>query len=133
MPAPVSENVIAYDIWNGMDLIGFAMLRKYKKDGFFVWSYAIDHRYQNRDLGTEALKKLIALLRKEYGVKEIAATYVRGNDHANHVYEKKRIYRNRRRGGRRRPRSEYDLSYGMTGISFHAPKAPAEQKERTLF
>lgn len=82
------ENVIAFDIYADELLIGFAMLRKYSEEGFFLWNYAIDFKYQNRNLGTVALKELIDFLRKEYNLKEMTTTYILGNHHAKHIYEK---------------------------------------------
>ena len=50
--------------------------------------YAIDIKYQNKGYGTEALIELGNLLKTEYGVKRMTTTYIWGNEHAKHVYEK---------------------------------------------
>ena len=47
----------------------------------------IDLAYQNKYLGTRSLIELIALLKKEYDLKELTTTYIWGNDHARHVYK----------------------------------------------
>ena len=53
--------MIAFDIYDDEKLIGFAMLREYEKESYFLWNYAIDYRYQNKGYGTkahiEAIKK----------------------------------------------------------------------------
>lgn len=86
--ACLRENVMAFDIFDGELLVGFAMLRKYEEGGYFLWNYAIDRKYQNRHYGTRALTELIAVMRDEYGLREMSTTYLWGNDHARRVYEK---------------------------------------------
>lgn len=83
-----SENVIAFDIYNDNVLIGFAMFRKFGESKYFLWDYAIDSRYQNKHYGTEALRELLLLMKNEYGSNLITTTYIFGNLHAQHVYEK---------------------------------------------
>lgn len=80
--------VIAFDIVLDEEVIGFAMFEKVTKRTYFLWDYAIDIKYQNKGYGTEALKELGALLKKEFGVKKMTTTYIWGNEHAKHVYEK---------------------------------------------
>ena len=82
------DNVIAFDIYHENELIGFAMLREYEPNCYFLWNYAIDSRYQNRHLGTKALNELIDLMKREYGLREMTTTYIWGNDQAKHLYEK---------------------------------------------
>lgn len=82
------DNVIAFDIYHEDELIGFAMLREYEPNCYFLWDYAIDSRYQNRHLGTKALNELIDLMKREYGLREMTTTYIWGNDQAKHLYEK---------------------------------------------
>lgn len=80
--------VIAFDIYLGDAVIGFAMIEKVTKRTFFLWNYAIDSEYQNKGYGTEALRELIALLRERYKIWVLTTTYIWGNEHAKHVYEK---------------------------------------------
>ena len=80
--------VIAFDIILDEEVIGFAMFEKVTKRTYFLWDYAIDIKYQNKGYGTEALKELGTLLKKEFGVKKMTTTYIWGNEHAKHVYEK---------------------------------------------
>lgn len=79
--------VIAYDIYESEDLIGFAMLRPYENKGYFLWDFAIDCRYQNQHLGTRALRELLQMMRSTYNAHEISVTYLWGNDRARRVYE----------------------------------------------
>ena len=80
--------VIAFDIILNDEVIGFAMFEKVSKRTYFLWDYAIDLKEQNKGYGTEALIQLGILLKKEYGVKKMTTTYIWGNEHAKHVYEK---------------------------------------------
>lgn len=83
-----SETVVAFDVYREGTLVGFALLRKYDETGYFLWNYAIDAKYQNRGFGTEILRELISIMRDEYGADELSTTYIFGNEHAKHVYEK---------------------------------------------
>ncbi len=82
------NNVIAFDIFRDGNLIGSAMLREYEEGGYFLWNYAIDATYQNRNLGTTALKELISFMHLKYGLHTMTTTYIWGNEQARHVYEK---------------------------------------------
>lgn len=87
------DKVIAFDIYQDNILIGFAMLRKYDKDiskrnSYFLWNYAIDYKYQNHGHGTKALKELFVFLKECYKAENVVTTYIYGNEHAKHIYEK---------------------------------------------
>jgi diamine N-acetyltransferase len=87
------DNIIAFDIFKENRLIGFVMLRKYEEDilkrtSYFLWNYAIDLKYQNHGYGTKALEELLAFLKDDYRTKSVSTTYICGNEHAKHLYEK---------------------------------------------
>ena len=82
------DTVMAFDIFDGIDLIGFALVHRFEERKYFLWEYAIDVRFQNRHKGTRALAELIEYMKARHGAKEITTTYIYGNDHARHVYEK---------------------------------------------
>lgn len=82
------KKVVAFDIFNDSELIGFAMIREFKKGCFFLWDFAIDSRFQNKGLGTKALKELVLFMKKNYNLKIMTTTYIKGNNHAKHIYEK---------------------------------------------
>ena len=86
--ACTSPIVWAYDIYHNDLLIGFALVRKFEEDEFFLWDYAIDHRYQNQGYGTAALREFIPFMQAEHGMKRMTTTYLWGNEHAKHIYEK---------------------------------------------
>ena len=82
------ETVLAFDIVHEGAVIGFALLHRFQKDGWFLWDYAIDKEFQNRRLGTRALKELIALMRENHGAEVLTTTYIMGNEQARRLYER---------------------------------------------
>lgn len=80
--------ILAYDIYLDSHCIGFAMLRKYSSTDYFLWDYAMDCNCQNKGYGTMALRQLIEFMKNKFHAKELTTTYLWGNEHAKHVYEK---------------------------------------------
>ncbi len=86
------ENVIGYDIFDGAQLVGFAMLRKYDDEEtgetcWFLWEYVIDAAQQGRGYGKRALLELIELMCREFAMKIMTTTYIWGNEVAKNLYE----------------------------------------------
>ena len=86
--ACTQSDVLAFDIFHNECLIGFVMVRQYENNEFFLWNYAIDYKYQNQNLGTTALVEFLSYMQKEYNMKVMTTTYIWGNEHAKHIYEK---------------------------------------------
>lgn len=82
------ENVIAFDIYDDQYLIGFAMVKQFAKDSWFLWNFAIDRNFQGKKLGFESLKILIDIMKTHYQAKIITTTYTYGNEIAKGLYEK---------------------------------------------
>ena len=82
------DNVLAFDIYAENLLIGFVMVRKFDKRSYFLWNYAIDYQCQNRNYGTTALCAFIRFMKEKYDMEEMTTTYIWGNEHAKHIYEK---------------------------------------------
>ena len=82
-----NKNVIVYDIYLIHELIGFAMFRGFDK-GFFLWNNAIDSHDQGQDYGSKVLKELLLFIKDNFGINFFTTTYLWGNEHAKHVYEK---------------------------------------------
>ncbi|MCF0117454.1 MAG: GNAT family N-acetyltransferase [Bacilli bacterium] len=80
-------NVLAYDIYNNNNLIGFIMLRKFQ-EGMYIWDFAIDSHEQNQGFGTLALQEILDKMYEEHGAKYFTVSYTKGNNHARHIYEK---------------------------------------------
>ena len=86
--ACLKENVLAYDIYSQDLLIGFVMVRRFDEGSYFLWNYAIDPKYQNQNYGTEALRAFIRFMKDTHNMVEMTTTYIYGNEHAKHIYEK---------------------------------------------
>lgn len=81
------KSVMAFDICKEGQLLGFAMFKKFE-NGFFLWDYAIDLKYQNRGYGKQALQELIELLKQKYKALLVTTTYKCGNERAKRLYER---------------------------------------------
>lgn len=85
----IKENkVIAFDIFDDSELIGFAMIREFERGCFFLWDFAIDSKFQNKGLGEKSLTELLLFMKKNYSIEIMTTTYIKGNNHAKHIYEK---------------------------------------------
>ena len=82
------DTVMAFDIMDEENLIGFVLVHRFEERKYFLWEYAIDIRFQNQHRGTQALIAFIDYMKTRHDAKEITTTYIYGNDHAKHVYEK---------------------------------------------
>ena len=82
------DTVMAFDIMDEDNLIGFVLVHRFEERKYFLWEYAIDIRFQNQHRGTQALIAFIDYMKTRHDAKEITTTYIYGNDHAKHVYEK---------------------------------------------
>lgn len=82
------DTVMAFDIYDGNELIGFVLVHRFEEKKYFLWEYAIDENHQNQNKGTKALMEFIEYMKIHHHAKEITTTYIYGNEHAKHVYEK---------------------------------------------
>ena len=78
---------LAFDIFEGDIMVGFAMFCEYPAGTFFLWNYAIDAAWQNCGIGKKALRELMAYMIARYPVRQFTTTYVWGNEHAKRLYE----------------------------------------------
>ena len=82
------DTVMAFDIFEGEELIGFVLVHCFEPRKYFLWEYAIDVKHQNRRKGTQALREFIAYMKAEHEAEEITTTYIYGNEHAKRMYER---------------------------------------------
>ncbi|MDE6726393.1 MAG: GNAT family N-acetyltransferase [Oscillospiraceae bacterium] len=82
------NTTLAFDIYDKDDLIGFVMLDRFDEGCYFLWDYAIDAKFQNKYYGTKSLIKLIKYMKDNFRMHTMTTTYIFGNTHAKHVYEK---------------------------------------------
>ncbi|MUK87853.1 GNAT family N-acetyltransferase [Ornithinibacillus sp. L9] len=75
-------------IYHDEDIIGFAMYGSFgpNKDTWFD-RIMIDERYQGKGLGRKSMMKLIDVVSKEYGVKEIYLSIIEENKAAYNLYK----------------------------------------------
>ncbi len=86
--ACTNENVLAFDIYFDDLLLGFVMVRNFDEGAYFLWDYAIDYRYQKQGYGATALAEFICFMKETYNMMKMTTTYIFGNLHAKHIYEK---------------------------------------------
>ena len=82
------DTVMAFDIFDNNDLIGFVLVHQFEDKKYFLWEYAIDVKFQNQHKGTLALIEFIEYMKEHFDMKEMTTTYIYGNDHAKHIYER---------------------------------------------
>lgn len=82
------DTVMAFDILDREDLIGFVLVHRFAEGKFFLWEYAIDVHFQNQHKGTKALIAFIDYMKNIHHAKVLTTTYIYGNEHAKHIYEK---------------------------------------------
>ncbi|MBD1222095.1 GNAT family N-acetyltransferase [Virgibacillus halodenitrificans] len=75
-------------IYNEEEMVGFAMYGSFgpNKDTW-IDRIIIDEKYQGNGFGKKAMFRLIEIVSKEYGVKDIHLSIVEENKVARHLYE----------------------------------------------
>lgn len=82
------DTVMAFDICEGDAPIGFVLVHRFEERKYFLWEFAIDDAHQNQHKGTKALMAFVEYMKIRHHAEEITTTYIWGNEHAKHVYEK---------------------------------------------
>ncbi|MCE5235528.1 MAG: GNAT family N-acetyltransferase [Clostridiaceae bacterium] len=82
------KNVFGFYFYEDGRKLGFALLRRYSKYRYFLWDFIINCREQNRGYGSRALKALLQTMKEKRGARFVTTTYIIGNEHAKHIYEK---------------------------------------------
>ncbi|MCL2170851.1 MAG: GNAT family N-acetyltransferase [Defluviitaleaceae bacterium] len=67
--------------------IGFALVRRFAGNQFFLWNFVIDRRHQGMGKGKAFLGLLINSLKTIHNAKTITTTYIYGNEAAKRLYE----------------------------------------------
>ena len=89
MKAALTNNdVLAFDILLDEQVIGFAMMRYFKVNSWFLWNYAIDPAYQGQGFGYAALNHIIHYMGQVHQMQLMTTTYLMGNRSAKGMYEK---------------------------------------------
>ena len=82
-----AKKALGFDIAMDNQTVGFAMVREYQNNKYFLWVYAIDKRFQGQGLGKKCLKEFLVFLKQNYGCTELSTTYKMGNTVAKNLYE----------------------------------------------
>lgn len=81
------KKALGFDISMDNQTVGFAMVREYQNNKYFLWVYAIDKKFQGQGLGKKCLKEFLVFLKQNYGCTELSTTYKMGNTVAKNLYE----------------------------------------------
>ncbi|MBQ2713637.1 MAG: GNAT family N-acetyltransferase [Clostridia bacterium] len=82
-----AKKALGFDIAMDNQTVGFAMVREYQNNKYFLWVYAIDKKFQGQGLGKKCLKEFLVFLKQNYGCTELSTTYKMGNTVAKNLYE----------------------------------------------
>lgn len=82
-----AKKALGFDIAMDSQTVGFAMVREYQNNKYFLWVYAIDKKFQGQGLGKKCLKEFLVFLKQKYGCTELSTTYKMGNTVAKNLYE----------------------------------------------
>lgn len=84
-----ANDVYPFAIYDDDIPVGFMLLDEdLKERTIAIWRIMFPPEYQNKGYGTEALNKIIELMRKSKKYDYVTIDYVIGNDIAGHVYRK---------------------------------------------
>ena len=83
-----SETAYPFAVYEEEMLVGFIMMGFYAvKNYYTLWEFMIDHRYQNRGYGRQALKLGIDFVKKRFNPDSIYTGVAPGNSVAKGLYE----------------------------------------------
>ena len=83
-----SETAYPFAIYDNDIIVGFIMMGYYKVKGYYtLWEFMIDHKYQNKGYGRQALKLGLEFVRDKFGQVDIYTGVTPGNTVAKKLYE----------------------------------------------
>ena len=83
-----SETAYPFAVYEEEMLVGFIMMGFYAvKNYYTLWEFMIDHRYQNRGYGRQALQLGMQYVCNHFGAVDIYTGVAPGNSVAKHLYE----------------------------------------------
>jgi diamine N-acetyltransferase len=80
-------------VYDGDQLVGFLMLydptlaEAPEEDEFFLWRLMIDHRFQGRGYGRQAVERLVEHVRTRPGAERLLVSHVKGAERVARFYE----------------------------------------------
>ena len=83
-----SETAYPFAIYDDNIIVGFIMMGYYEVKGYYtLWEFMIDHKYQNKGYGRQALKLGLEFVRDKFGQVDIYTGVTPGNTVAKKLYE----------------------------------------------
>lgn len=83
-----SETAYPFAIYDDDIIVGFIMMGYYEVKGYYtLWEFMIDHKYQNKGYGRQALKLGLEFVRDKFGQVDIYTGVTPGNTVAKKLYE----------------------------------------------
>ena len=83
-----SETAYPFAIYDNDIIVGFIMMGYYEVKGYYtLWEFMIDHKYQNKGYGRQALKLGLEYVRDKFGQVDIYTGVTPGNTVAKKLYE----------------------------------------------
>ncbi len=83
-----SETAYPFAIYDDDNIVGFIMMGYYEVKGYYtLWEFMIDHKYQNKGYGRQALKLGLEFVRDKFGQVDIYTGVTPGNTVAKKLYE----------------------------------------------
>ena len=83
-----SETAYPFAIYDNDIIVGFIMMGYYEVKGYYtLWEFMIDHKYQNKGYGRQALKLGLEFVRDKFGQVDIYTGVTPGNTVAKKLYE----------------------------------------------
>ena len=83
-----SETAYPFAVYDDDTIVGFIMMGYYEvKNYYTLWEFMIDHKYQNKGFGRQALKLGLDFVRDEFGPVDIYTGVTPGNTVAKKLYE----------------------------------------------
>ena len=83
-----SETAYPFAIYDDDIIVGFIMMGYYEVKGYYtLWEFMIDHKYQNKGYGRQALKLGLDFVREKFGTVDIYTWVTPGNTVAKKLYE----------------------------------------------
>lgn len=83
-----SETAYPFAIYDDDIIVGFIMMGYYEAKRYYtLWEFMIDHKYQNKGYGRQALKLGLEFVRDKFGQVDIYTGVTPGNTVAKKLYE----------------------------------------------
>ena len=83
-----SDNAYPFAVYENDTLVGFIMMGYYEAKRYYtLWKLLIDHRYQNKGYGRQALELGLAYIKEKYNPTDIYTGVAPGNTVAKELYK----------------------------------------------